>query len=74
MSFESFPEQEEAKRLLTAALADGPAHAYLFHGPPGVGKRRAATAFAGAVIGDAGRVDARRIRTSTSWSRSETRC
>jgi DNA polymerase III subunit delta' len=56
MSFESFPEQEEAKRLLTAALADGPAHAYLFHGPPGVGKRRAATAFAGAVIGDAGRV------------------
>ena len=57
MSFESFPEQEEAKRLLAAALAEGPAHAYLFHGPPGVGKRRAATAFAGAVIGDAGRVD-----------------
>ena len=57
MSFESFPEQEEAKRLLAAALADGPAHAYLFHGPPGVGKRRASTAFAGAVIGDAGRVE-----------------
>ena len=35
MSFESFPEQEEAKRLLAAALVDGPAHAYLFHGPPG---------------------------------------
>jgi len=57
MSFESFPEQEEAKRLLAAALADGPAHAYLFHGPPGVGKRRAATAFAGELIGDAGRVE-----------------
>jgi DNA polymerase III subunit delta' len=57
MSFETFPEQEEAKRLLSAALADGPAHAYLFHGPPGVGKRRAATAFAGELIGDAGRVE-----------------
>src|SRR5256885_9355597 len=57
MSFESFPEQEEAKGLLGAALADGPAHAYLFHGPPGVGKRRAATAFAGELIGDAGRVE-----------------
>jgi DNA polymerase-3 subunit delta' len=59
MSFESFPEQEEAKRLLAAALAEGPAHAYLFHGPPGVGKRRAATAFAGELIGDAGRVHRR---------------
>jgi DNA polymerase III subunit delta' len=57
MSFESFPEQEEAKRLLAAALAEGPAHAYLFHGPPGVGKRRAATAFAGELIGDHGRVE-----------------
>ena len=57
MSFDSFPEQEEAKRLLGAALADGPAHAYLFHGPPGVGKRRAAVAFAGELIGDTGRVE-----------------
>jgi DNA polymerase III subunit delta' len=56
MSFESFPEQEEAKRLLAAALAEGPAHAYLFHGPPGVGKRHAASVFAGELIGDAGRV------------------
>ena len=38
-SFDSVPEQEEAKRLLRAALAEGPAHAYLFHGPAGVGKR-----------------------------------
>jgi DNA polymerase-3 subunit delta' len=50
------PEQEEAKRLLTAALAEGPAHAYLFHGPPGTGKRRAAYAFAGELIGDPARV------------------
>jgi DNA polymerase III subunit delta' len=58
MSFDSFPEQAEAKRLLTAALGDGNqlAHAYLFHGPPGVGKRRAAIAFAGALLGDAPRV------------------
>ena len=47
-SFDSIPEQGEAKRLLAAALSDGPAHAYLFHGPAGVGKRRTAVAFASA--------------------------
>jgi DNA polymerase III subunit delta' len=56
-SFQTVPEQEEAKRLLEAALAEGPAHAYLFHGPAGVGKRRAALAFAAAILGDAGRVE-----------------
>ena len=50
-------EQEGAKRLLRAALADGPAHAYLFHGPPGVGKRALALAFAGELLGDRGRVE-----------------
>jgi DNA polymerase-3 subunit delta' len=55
-SFETFPEQEEAKRLLAAALAEGTAHAYLFHGPPGVGKRDAALAFAGELLGDPARV------------------
>jgi DNA polymerase-3 subunit delta' len=55
-SFESFPEQAEAKRLLRAALAEGPAHAYLLYGPPGVGKRRAATAFGGELLGDPERV------------------
>ncbi|HXV57349.1 MAG TPA: hypothetical protein VD704_05730 [Gaiellaceae bacterium] len=55
-SFETFPEQDEAKRLLRAALAEGPAHAYLFHGPRGVGKRRAALAFAGELLGDRERV------------------
>ena len=58
--FAAVPEQPEAKRLLTAALADGPrAHAYLLHGPPGVGKRTAAFAFAAALLGDARRVEAR---------------
>jgi DNA polymerase-3 subunit delta' len=57
--FQGFPEQAEARRLLDAALAEGPAHAYLFHGPPGVGKRRAALGFAGELIGDPGRVERR---------------
>jgi DNA polymerase III subunit delta' len=52
-------EQDEAKRLLDAALAEGPAHAYLFHGPAGVGKRRGALAFAAALLGDEGRVERR---------------
>jgi DNA polymerase-3 subunit delta' len=54
--FASVPEQPEAKRLLSAALVDGPAHAYLLHGPPGVGKRTAAFAFASALLGDERRV------------------
>lgn len=58
--FENFPEQVEAKRLLTAALAEGdPAHAYLFHGPPGVGKRRAAVSFAAELLGERERVERR---------------
>jgi DNA polymerase III subunit delta' len=55
-SFETFPEQAEAKRLLRAALAEGPVHAYLFHGPAGVGKTRAAYAFAAELLGEADRV------------------
>jgi DNA polymerase-3 subunit delta' len=45
-TFRAFSEQAEAKRLLDAALQEGPAHAYLFHGPHGVGKRDFARAFA----------------------------
>ena len=55
-SFASLSEQPEARRLLAAALAEGPAHAYLFHGPRGVGKRAAAFEFAAALLGDGGRV------------------
>jgi DNA polymerase-3 subunit delta' len=58
VSFERLIEQDEAKRLLTAALAE-PAHAYLFHGPPGVGKRVAALAFAGELLDDPERVERR---------------
>ena len=52
MPFAAIPEQVGAKRLLAAALADGPANAYLLYGPPGVGKTTAARAFAAAIIGD----------------------
>ena len=57
-AFAGVPEQHEAKRLLEAALADGDAHAhaFLFHGPAGVGKTAAAFAFAGAQLGDPRRV------------------
>jgi DNA polymerase III subunit delta' len=54
--FETIPEQVEAKRLLRAALAEGAAHAYLLYGPPGVGKRPTAIAFAGQLIGEPDRV------------------
>ena len=56
MAFDVLTEQPEAKRLLDAALAEEPAHAYLLHGPPGVGKRRAAVAFAAAILGEETRV------------------
>ena len=56
-SFETVPEQHEAKRLLAAALQEGPAHAYLFHGPAGVGKRELARRFAAELLGDHARVE-----------------
>ena len=71
-SFAEVPEQREAKRLLDAALADGDAHAYLFHGPAGVGKTAAAFAFAGAQLGDARRVVERTHPDLVSSSRSAT--
>jgi len=57
--FAAVPEQAEAKRLLGAAAADGKAHAFLLHGPAGVGKTTAAFAFAAALLGDERRVLAR---------------
>ncbi len=57
--FDRLIEQAEAKRLLAGALSGEPAHAYLFRGPAGVGKRVAALAFAGELLGDAERVSRR---------------
>jgi DNA polymerase-3 subunit delta' len=59
VSFDALPEQLEAKGLLSAALAEGPAHAYLLHGPPGVGKRDLALLFAAELLGDHARVERR---------------
>ena len=56
MSLDGILEQTEARRLLGAALAEGPAHAYLFHGPPGVGKETAAKAFAAELLGSPTRI------------------
>ena len=58
MSFDNVPEQEEAKRLLGASASE-PAHAYLFHGPAGVGKRATALAFASELLGGDARVGRR---------------
>ena len=58
MSFNALAEQPEARLLLAAAAKEGPAHAYLFHGPAGVGKREAARVFAGELLGDERRVAA----------------
>src|SRR5947199_3651422 len=57
MTFEAVAEQNEAKALLSAALAEGPAHAYLLHGPSGVGKRDLALLFAAELLGDHARVE-----------------
>ena len=59
VTFDRRPEQLEAKRLLAAALAEGPAHAYLLHGPPGVGKGDLALLFAAELLGDHARVGRR---------------
>ena len=58
-AFDAISEQLEAKRLLSAALTDGPAHAYLLHGPPGVGKRDLALLFAAELLGEHARVERR---------------
>lgn len=45
-------DQPQARLALTMALASGPSHAYLFHGPPGVGKRTAARGFAAQLLAE----------------------
>ncbi len=45
--------QSRARVALTAALASGPSHAYLFRGPRGAGKRAAARSFAAEILASA---------------------
>jgi DNA polymerase-3 subunit delta' len=55
--FDEIIEQQAAKSHLQAALDDGPVHAYLFHGPRGVGKRRTAIVFASHLLDERARVE-----------------
>src|ERR687894_3334185 len=44
-------DHPQARMVLSAGLASGqPSHAYLFHGPAGVGKRTVARAFAAELL------------------------
>jgi DNA polymerase-3 subunit delta' len=47
---QSTEHQARVRVSLTAALASGPSHAYLFRGPQGAGKRAAARAFAAEIL------------------------
>jgi DNA polymerase-3 subunit delta' len=47
---EATEHQPRARAALSAALAAGPAHAYLFRGPRGSGKRAAARSFAAEIL------------------------
>jgi DNA polymerase-3 subunit delta' len=47
---EALQAHPHARLVLGAALADKPSHAYLFHGPAGTGKARAAKAFAAELL------------------------
>jgi DNA polymerase III subunit delta' len=47
---ESTEHQPRARVALSAALASGPSHSYLLHGPRGSGKKTAARAFAAEIL------------------------
>lgn len=49
---EASEHQSRARVALTAALATGPSHAYLFRGPRGAGKAAVARAFAAEILAD----------------------
>ncbi|HEY0280093.1 MAG TPA: hypothetical protein VGC32_17660 [Solirubrobacterales bacterium] len=49
---EATEHQGRARVALSAGLAHGPSHAYLFRGPRGSGKRAAARAFAAEILAD----------------------
>jgi len=59
---EALEPHPHARLVLGAALADKPSHAYLFHGPAGTGKAKAALAFAAELLA-AGETDPDAART-----------
>jgi DNA polymerase-3 subunit delta' len=63
MTLPGLDAHPHARMVLTSALAAGPSHAYLFHGPSGTGKRAAARAFAAELLAEgAPEPDAIRLR------------
>ncbi|HEY1359517.1 MAG TPA: hypothetical protein VGF21_14535, partial [Thermoleophilaceae bacterium] len=48
----NLPDHPQAQMVLSTALEAGPSHAYLFHGPAGVGKRGAARDFAAELLAE----------------------
>ena len=54
-------DHPQARIVLSNALSGGPSHAYLFHGPAGVGKRTVARAFAAELLAE-GAVDPDDVR------------
>ncbi len=76
--FAALESNAHARAVLVPALppAGAPSHAYLFHGPPGAGKRAVARAFAAALLVDGARTPAtvaervaREVHPDLTWTR-----
>lgn len=72
-TFDGVIGNEAALRALAKALETGVSHAYLFHGPPGVGKRTVARRFGAALVAGGDLVAEERARRGLHPDLSEIR-